>query len=236
MIEFVAVLVMTHMTIASVTIYLHRCQAHRALELHPVISHVMRFWLWTTTGMVTQQWVSVHRLHHHRCETELDPHSPQTRGIWQVLFGGAWLYAQACRDPDMIQRYGSGTPDDWIQRNIYTARPNLGIVLLLVALVMVFGVWGFFMWVVQVLWIPFWAAGVINGVGHFWGYRNVNTPDQSRNIVPWGIIVGGEELHNSHHSNPGSAKLSQKWWEFDIGWMYIRILQMLGLAWNVRAR
>ena len=235
MIEILAVLVMTHMTIASVTIYLHRCQAHRALELHPMISHPMRFWLWLTTGMVTREWVAVHRLHHHRCETELDPHSPQTRGIWRVLFGGAWLYTQACADTEMVQRYGSGTPEDWIQRNVYSAQPNLGIVFLLIALVMVFGAWGVLMWLVQVAWIPFWAAGVINGIGHYWGYRNVDTPDQSRNIVPWGIVVGGEELHNGHHSHPGSARLSQHWWEFDIGWMYIRILQSLGLAWNVRA-
>ena len=235
MIEILAVLVMTHMTIASVTIYLHRHQAHRALDLHPVISHAMRFWLWLTTGMVTQEWVAVHRLHHHRCETDRDPHSPQTRGIWRVLLGGAWLYAQATRDQAMVQRYGSGTPQDWIERDIYSRWPNLGIFFLLLILTMIFGVWGFVMWLVQVAWIPFWAAGVINGIGHYWGYRNVNTPDQSRNIVPWGIIVGGEELHNGHHARPGSARLSDRWWEFDIGWMYIRILRYLGLAWNIRA-
>jgi len=230
MLEIVLVLVMTHITIVCVTVYLHRCQTHLALELHPVVSHFMRFWLWATTGMVTKEWVAIHRLHHQRCEEPGDPHSPQIHGIWRVLFGGAWLYADASRDSRMIEQYGRGTPDDWIERNLYSRYPNLGYLLVLIGLTALFHGWGIVMWLVMVAWIPFWAAGVINGIGHWWGYRNTDTPDCSRNIFPWGIIVGGEELHNSHHNRPASAKLSEKWWEFDIGWMYIRILEMLGLA------
>jgi stearoyl-CoA desaturase (delta-9 desaturase) len=230
MLEIILVLVITHITIVSVTVYLHRCQTHLALELHAVVSHFMRFWLWATTGMVTKEWVAIHRLHHQRCEEPGDPHSPQIHGIWRVLFGGAWLYADACRDSRMIEQYGRGTPDDWIERNLYSRYPNLGYLLALIGLTAVFHGWGIVMWLVMVAWIPFWAAGVINGIGHWWGYRNTDTPDCSRNICPWGIIVGGEELHNSHHNRPASAKLSEKWWEFDIGWMYIRILEILGLA------
>jgi stearoyl-CoA desaturase (delta-9 desaturase) len=230
MLELILVLVMTHITIVSVTVYLHRCQTHLALELHPAVSHFMRFWLWATTGMVTKEWVAIHRLHHQRCEEPGDPHSPQIHGIWRVLFGGAWLYANASRDSRMIEQYGRGTPDDWIERSLYSRYPNLGYLLILIVLTAVFHGWGIVMWLVMVAWIPFWAAGVINGIGHWWGYRNTDTPDCSRNIFPWGIIIGGEELHNSHHNRPASAKLSEKWWEFDIGWMYIRILEILGLA------
>lgn len=228
--EILTVLVITHITILSVTLYLHRSQAHRAVTFHPVISHAMRFWLWITTGMVTREWVAVHRLHHQKCETEQDPHSPQTRGIWRVLFGGAWLYANATRDRDMVDRLSTGTPQDWVERNVYSRYPNLGYLLLLVALTAVFHGWGIVMWLAIVAWIPFWAAGVINGVGHWWGYRNSDTPDSSRNILPWGIIVGGEELHNNHHERPASARLSQRWWEFDLGWMWIKILRRLGLC------
>lgn len=230
MLEILTVLVITHITILSVTLYLHRSQAHRAVTFHPAISHAMRFWLWLTTGMVTREWVAVHRLHHQKCETEQDPHSPQTHGIWSVLFGGAWLYANATRDRGMIGRLGTGTPDDWIERNVYSRHPNLGYLMLLVALTALFHGWGIVMWLVIVAWIPFWAAGVINGLGHWWGYRNTDTLDASRNILPWGIIVGGEELHNNHHERPASARLSEKWWEFDIGWMWIQILRRLGLA------
>jgi len=234
--EIILVLVMTHITIACVTIYLHRCQTHLALELSPWASHLMRFWLWATTGMITKEWVAIHRLHHQRCEEPGDPHSPQIHGIWRVLFGGAWLYANASRDQRMIEQYGRGTPDDWIEQNLYSRYPNLGYLLTLIVLTALFHGWGIVMWLIMVAWIPFWAAGVINGVGHWWGYRNTDTPDSSRNIVPWGIIIGGEELHNSHHSQPASAKLSEKWWEFDIGYFYIRQLERLGLARDVKIR
>lgn len=230
MLELILVLVMTHITIASVTIFLHRSQAHRAVELHPAVSHFMRFWLWMTTGMVTKEWVAIHRKHHQACETKQDPHSPQVHGILKVLFGGAWLYANATRNKRMIEQYGKGTPDDWVERNIYSRHPNLGYLSLLVILTLAFNGWGILMWLTTVAWIPFWAAGVINGVGHWWGYRNTDTKDCSRNIFPWGIIIGGEELHNNHHDAPASAKLSQKWWEFDIGYFYIRRLEELGLA------
>lgn len=221
---------MTHITILSVTLYLHRCQAHRAVEFHPVLSHAMRFWLWMTTGMVTREWVAVHRKHHRLCEKPGDPHSPQIHGIWRVLFGGAWLYANATQDRNDMEQYGKGTPTDWVERNVYSRYPNLGYLVLLCVLTLLFHGWGIVMWLVQMAWIPFWAAGVINGVGHYWGYRNNNTRDCSRNIVPWGIIVGGEELHNNHHERPASARLSQHWWEFDIGWMWIQILQSVKLA------
>jgi len=230
LLELLLVLIITHVTIASVTIYLHRCQAHRAVELHPAVSHFMRFWLWITTGMITREWVAVHRKHHQACETHQDPHSPQVHGILRVLFGGAWLYANATKNRRMIEQYGKGTPDDWMEQNVYTRYPNMGYLILLVTLTLAFNGWGIVMWLTTVAWIPFWAAGVINGVGHWWGYRNTNTKDCSRNIVPWGIIVGGEELHNNHHKSPASAKLSDRWWEFDIGWLYIRVLEIVGLA------
>ena len=230
MLLLLILLVMTHMTIVSVTVYLHRCQAHRALELSAWISHPMRFWLWCTTGMVTREWVAVHRKHHGLCEQQGDPHSPQIHGIWRVLFGGAWLYAHATRNDRDMEQWGKGTPNDWIEQNLYSRYPNLGYLMLLCALTAMFHGWGIVMWLVIVAWIPFWAAGVVNGVGHWWGYRNTNTNDCSRNIVPWGIIIGGKELHNNHHERPASAKLSHKWWELDIGWIYIRLFSALGLA------
>ena len=230
MLEIILVLVMTHLTIVSVTIYLHRHQTHLALDLSAWVSHPMRFWLWLTTGMVTKEWVAIHRKHHQACETEADPHSPQVHGIGRVLFGGALLYASASNDRRLVEQYGRGTPTDWIERNVYTPYNKWGFLLLLIIEVYLFHGWGIVMWLVQMAWIPFWAAGVVNGIGHWWGYRNSNTTDCSRNIVPWGIIIGGEELHNNHHESPASAKLSRRWWEFDLGWMYIRLLETLSLA------
>ena len=225
----VVALVLTHITIAAVTIFLHRHQAHRALDLHPIPSHFFRFWLWLTTGMVTREWAAIHRKHHAKCETEEDPHSPQTRGIRKVMWQGAELYRAEAKNQETLQRYGHGTPDDWLERNVYR-RSVLGVSIMLVIDVIAFGALGLTVWAVQMAWIPFWAAGVVNGIGHYWGYRNYDCVDASRNISPWGILIGGEELHNNHHSFATSAKLSSKWYEFDIGWMYIRILEMLGLA------
>ena len=223
-------LLTTHLTIIGVTVYLHRCQAHRALELHPLVSHPLRFWLWLGTGMVTKEWAAIHRKHHAKCETEEDPHSPQTKGIEKVLWEGAELYREASADRELVERYGHGTPDDWIERNLYTRHSQLGVSILLVLDVLLFGVVGAAVWAVQMAWIPFFAAGVINGIGHFWGYRNYKSPDTSTNILPWGILIGGEELHNNHHTFATSPKLSSKWYEFDIGWLYIRLLAMVGLA------
>ena len=223
-------LLLTHITIAAVTIYLHRHQSHNALTLHPVISHFFRFWLWITTGMVTKQWVAIHRKHHVKCETEDDPHSPQIKGIKKVLLQGAELYRAEANNTETLEKYGHGTPDDWIERNLYSRFPFLGISLLLPLNIALFGLIGITIFAIQMIWIPFWAAGVINGIGHYWGYRNFEPEDASRNIVPWGILIGGEELHNNHHSYSASARLSNKWWEFDIGWLYIRILQALKLA------
>lgn len=225
----VVALVLTHITIAAVTIFLHRHQAHRALDLHPIPSHFFRFWLWLTTGMVTREWAAIHRKHHAKCETEEDPHSPQTRGIRKVLWQGAELYRAEARNQETLQRYGHGTPDDWLERNVYR-HSVLGVSIMMIIDLVAFGPIGLSIWAVQMAWIPFWAAGVINGIGHFWGYRNYDCVDASRNISPWGILIGGEELHNNHHSFATSAKLSSKWYEFDIGWMYIRILEILGLA------
>lgn len=221
---------MTHITIAAVTIFLHRHQAHRSVELHPLVSHFFRFWLWLTTGMVTKEWAAVHRKHHAMCETEADPHSPQVKGLRSVLWHGAELYKEEAANAETLERYGKGTPDDWLERLLYSRRPYLGIVLMLGIDLMLFGPVGLSVWAVQMIWIPFWAAGVINGIGHFFGYRNAEAPDASTNIVPWGILIGGEELHNNHHAWPGSAKLSYHWWEFDIGWLYIRLLQAMHLA------
>ena len=226
----IATLVMTHITIAGVTIFLHRCQAHRALDLHAIPSHFFRFWLWLTTGMVTKEWAAIHRKHHAKCETEEDPHSPVTRGIKKVLFEGAELYRAESRNRETIEKYGHGTPDDWIERNLYTKHSALGVALMLVLDVLLFGVIGITVWAVQMMWIPITAAGIINGIGHYWGYRNYNCSDASNNLFPIGILIGGEELHNNHHTFGTSAKLSSKWYEFDIGWMYISILAALGLA------
>jgi stearoyl-CoA desaturase (delta-9 desaturase) len=224
-------LALTHVTIASVTIFLHRYQAHRALDLHPLISHFFRFWLWMTTGMVTKEWAAIHRKHHAKCETAEDPHSPQVLGINRVLWGGVELYVKESYNRDTMERYGHGTPDDWMERNVYKAHAVLGLVFMGAINLLLFGlVPGAIILVTQIIWIPFWAAGVINGIGHYWGYRNFGCEDASTNIVPWGILIGGEELHNNHHSFATSAKLSNKWYEFDIGWMYICILESLGLA------
>jgi stearoyl-CoA desaturase (delta-9 desaturase) len=221
----------THVTIAGVTIYLHRCQAHRALELHPVVAHFFRFWLWLTTGQVTKEWAAIHRKHHAKVETADDPHSPQIYGINRVLWGGVFLYRKESYNEETLERYGHGTPDDWIERNLYTPHSFIGVFFLLALDLAAFGLLpGGLVWLVQIAWIPFWAAGVINGVGHYFGYRNYDVADASTNIVPWGILIGGEELHNNHHAFASSAKLSTKWYEFDIGWLYIRLLSALGLA------
>ena len=223
-------LVVTQITILGVTIYLHRHQAHRALDLHPLVSHFFRGWLWLTTGMVTKEWVAVHRKHHAKCETPDDPHSPQVLGIRTVLWRGAELYQQEATRNDTLENYGHCTPDDWLERNVYARHPGAGIGLLLVMNLVLFGAPGLVLWAVQMVWIPFWAAGVINGVGHWWGYRNYETPDASRNISPLGFFIGGEELHSNHHAFPASARFASKWWEFDIGWIWIRLLTLLGLA------
>lgn len=223
-------LVLTHMTIASVTIFLHRHQSHHALTLHPVASHLFRFWLWLTTGIVTREWVAIHRKHHAKCETEDDPHSPRYKGIGRVLLTGLGLYRKEARNPDTLARYGNGTPDDWLERHLYSAHPSLGILLLAALELALLGLPAVVIFAVQMAWIPFWAAGVINGVGHFAGYRNFETNDASTNLLPWGLLIGGEELHNNHHAHPASAKLASKWWELDIGWLYIRLLTLLGLA------
>ncbi len=227
---FIFTVVATHITIAGVTIFLHRCQAHRALELHPIPSHFFRFWLWLTTGQVTKEWAAIHRKHHAKCETEEDPHSPVTRGIKKVLFEGAELYRAESKNRETIEKYGHGTPDDWLERHVYTKHSMLGVVLMLFINVLLFGVIGVTVWAVQMMWIPITAAGIINGIGHYWGYRNYDCADASTNIVPWGILIGGEELHNNHHTFGTSAKLSSKWYEFDIGWMYIRMMEIVGLA------
>jgi len=227
----VVALALTHVTIAAVTIYLHRCQAHRALELHPLVSHFFRFWLWLTTGMVTKEWAAIHRKHHAKCETVDDPHSPQVHGISKVLWLGVFLYVKESYNQETMERYGHGTPDDWIERKFYGRFSYAGVFVLLALNGVIFGIVpGILVWLVQIAWIPFWAAGVINGVGHFFGYRSYDVADASTNIVPWGILIGGEELHNNHHAFASSARLSSKWYEFDIGWFYIRILEILGLA------
>jgi stearoyl-CoA desaturase (delta-9 desaturase) len=223
-------LIVTHITIACVTMFLHRSQAHRGVEFHPVVSHFMRFWLWMTTGQITKQWVAVHRKHHRFTEHEGDPHSPHVFGFWRVMFKGAFLYHSASKDSVMVTQYGVGTPDDWMEQNVYTKHSRVGILLMLLIDILLFGWWGFVVWGIQMIWIPFWAAGVINGLGHWWGYRNGETKDQSRNIMPWGILIGGECLHNNHHLEPGNPRLSRRWFEFDIGWLYIKTLVLLGLA------
>lgn len=232
------VLVMTHITIASVTIFLHRAQAHRALDLHPIASHFFRFWLWLTTGMITKVWVAIHRKHHAKCETVDDPHSPQVLGLKKVLLEGAELYREGAKDTEWIETHGHGTPDDWLEHKVYAKHTKVGVGAMLVIDVILFGPIGITMWAVQMMWIPFFAAGVVNGVGHYWGYRNFTitrpngspSPDASTNILPIGALIGGEELHNNHHKYGTSAKLSVKWWEFDIGWSYICALEAFGLA------
>jgi stearoyl-CoA desaturase (delta-9 desaturase) len=227
----VVTLVLTHVSIAAVTIYLHRHQAHRALDLHPLVSHFFRLWLCLTTGMETKEWAAVHRKHHAKCETAEDPHSPQVYGINRVLWGGVFLYVKEAHNNRTLERYGHGTPDDWLERHVYTSRAKVGLLAMGLINVILFGIVpGLLILAVQIVWIPFWAAGVINGIGHFWGYRNWSTADASTNIFPLGVLIGGEELHNNHHAFGSSAKLSNRWYEFDIGWMYIRILELLRLA------
>ena len=223
-------LALTHVTIASVTIFLHRAQAHRALELHAIPSHFFRLWLWLTTGMVTKEWVAIHRKHHAKCETVDDPHSPVTHGIKKVLLEGGELYRAESKNAETMAKYGQGTPDDWLERNVYARHSVLGVSIMLVIDVLLFGAIGVTVWAVQMLWIPVTAAGIINGLGHWWGYRNFEAADASTNISPWGIVIGGEELHNNHHTYPTSAKLSVKPYEFDIAWGYIRALDLMGLA------
>lgn len=228
--EMLFVLGTTHLTIVSVTLYLHRCQAHRSLTLHSSVSHLFRFWLWVTTGQETKEWVAVHRKHHARTEQEGDPHSPYVHGIKKVLWQGAELYRVDAKNPQVSEEFGHGTPDDWMERNVYTRFTFTGMVSLLIVFVALFGPIGITYWAIQLVWIPFFAAGVVNGLGHFWGYRNFEPQDGSTNISSIGILIGGEELHNNHHAYPSSAKFSMNWWEFDVGWLYIRVLSILGLA------
>ncbi len=226
----IATLVMTHITIICVTLFLHRGQAHKGIEFHPILSHFMRAWLWMTTGMVTKQWVAIHRKHHGYSDQEGDPHSPQVYGIKNIFLRGVYYYYLAAKDAKMLVQYGKGTPNDWIERKLYTPHSRLGILIMLVIDLVVFGPIGIVVWGIQMLWIPFWAAGVINGVGHWWGYRNGETKDQSRNISPWGIWIGGEELHNNHHLEAANPKLSRRWFEFDVGWMWFKIFETFNLA------
>lgn len=224
-----ALLIMTHLTILSVTIYLHRFSAHRSLELHPAVQHFFRFWVWLTTAQSTKEWTAIHRKHHAKCETEEDPHSPVVKGLRTVLFRGAELYREAATE-DTLKKYGNGTPNDWLENRIYTPHKMKGIFLMLAMDILAFGPIGITLWAIQMLWMPVFAAGVVNGLGHYWGYRNFECSDAATNISPWGIIIGGEELHNNHHTYPNSAKLSVKPWEFDIGWMWIQILSFFKLA------
>jgi len=226
----VVALVFTHITIASVTIYLHRYSAHRALDLHPVVAHFFRLWLWLTTGMSTKAWTAIHRKHHAKCESEEDPHSPQVLTLKKVMLEGGELYRKEAKNQDTLDKYGHGTPEDWVERNVYSGIDKGGVALMLIVNILLFGPIGLTVWAVQMLWIPVTAAGVINGVGHYYGYRNFQVEDASTNIVPWGILIGGEELHNNHHAYASSARLSNKWYEFDIGWLYIRLMEIVGLA------
>ena len=226
----VVALLMTHITIAAVTIYLHRHSAHRALDIHPAVTHFFRLWLWLTTGMSTKAWTAIHRKHHAKCETEEDPHSPQILTLKKVLLEGSELYRKEAANQETLDKYGHGTPDDWMERNVYTRTDKGGVAIMLVTDILLFGPLGLTIWALQMLWIPVTAAGVINGVGHYFGYRTFLVEDASTNIVPWGILIGGEELHNNHHAYASSARLSNKWYEFDIGWFYIRVLEMLNLA------
>ena len=220
---------MTHVTIVSVTLYLHRHSAHNSLDLHPALKHFFRFWLWLTTAQNTKEWTAIHRKHHAKCETEEDPHSPVVLGIRKVLFQGAELYAESAT-PETLERYGQRTPEDWVERNVYSRYKMLGIALMAVINLALFGVHGIWIWAVQMMWIPVWAAGVVNGIGHWMGYRNYECADNARNISPLGFLIGGEELHNNHHTYPNSSKLSRRWFEVDIGWGYIRLFQLFGLA------
>ena len=230
MIEIIYTAVVTHITIICVTLFLHRGQAHKGIIFHPVLGHFMRFWLWLTTGMVTKQWVAVHRKHHAFTDDRGDPHSPYVFGIWRVLTTGALLYSRAAKDINMVEQYGRGTPNDWIEHELYTPYNFLGIIIMLSIDTALFGSMGIVIWLIQMIWIPLTAAGIINGLGHWWGYRNTNTNDKSTNIFPIGIIIGGEECHNNHHAEPANPKLSRRWFEFDIGWMWFKIFETLKLA------
>jgi len=230
MLEIIYTLIVTHITIVAVTCFLHRSQAHKSVTFHPIVSHFFRFWLWLTTGMITKQWVAIHRKHHSITDKEGDPHSPHVYGIWNILLRGVYYYYIAGKNAKMIVNFGRGTPDDWIERKLYSRYNYAGVIAMLVINILLFGWVGIIVWATQMLWIPFWAAGVINGLGHWWGYRNGDTKDRSTNIIPWALWIGGEELHNNHHLTPASAKLSKKWFEFDIGWFYIKTLSLLGLA------
>ncbi len=227
--NIIVLMAFTQGTIAAVTLYLHRYQAHRALTLHPLVGHVFRMWLWLTTGMVTKEWTAIHRKHHAKCETPDDPHSPQVLGLPTVMWQGAELYRKEARNKETMVRYGQGTPEDWMEAHVYS-HSKWGIFVMLATNLILFGIPGVTIWALQMAWIPFFAAGIVNGVGHFWGYRNFECPDAARNIIPFGIFIGGEELHNNHHTYPTSAKFSVKWWEFDMGWLWIRALEMFGLA------
>jgi stearoyl-CoA desaturase (delta-9 desaturase) len=226
----IATLILTHITIVCVTLFLHRSQAHKGIEFHPILSHFMRFWLWLTTGMITRQWVAIHRKHHRFSDVEGDPHSPHVHGFWNILSRGVMYYVREGKNTQTMLSYGKGTPNDWIERKLYTPYNFYGILLMLIIDLLFFGPWGLLVWGIQLAWIPFWAAGVINGVGHWFGYKNGDTRDQSTNIVPWGILIGGEELHNNHHINPADPKLSRRWFEFDIGWMWFKIFESVRLA------
>ncbi len=223
-------LLMTHVTMACVTLYLHRSQSHKGIQFHPALAHAMRFWLWLTTGMNTKAWVAVHRKHHQTTDVEGDPHSPHVFGLLTVMTTGMKLYNTPCRSADFVMKYGAGTPKDWIERRLYTPYPILGLFIMLSFDLLLFGAWGLLVWAVQVAWIPVAAGSLINGLGHWWGYRNGETQDRSRNISPFGVIVAGEELHNNHHLDPADPKFSRKPWEFDIAWMYITIFRYLRLA------
>lgn len=227
---FLVTLILTHVSVFCVTIYLHRCQAHHAITLHPIVSHFCRLWLWLTTGIVTKAWTAIHRKHHAKCETNDDPHSPQVLGLKKVLWQGAELYRSESKNAETIKRYGVGTPDDWLEKNVYTPHSNKGYLITLLVYVILFGTVGITIWAFQMLTIPFLAAGIVNGVGHYYGYKNFSCEDASTNLFPIGILIGGEELHNNHHAYPTSAKFSAMWWEFDIGWQYIKLLSLLGLA------
>ena len=230
MIELIYTLIVTHITIVCVTLFLHRGQAHKAIEVHPVLSHFMRAWLWLTTGMVTRQWVAIHRKHHSITDKDGDPHSPHVYGIKRVLFKGAGLYHAASKNEKLVKNFGVGTPDDWLEQNVYSKHSRVGISIMLAIDILLFGWIGLVIWAVQMIWIPFWAAGVVNGLAHWWGYRNVETRDRSTNLVPWGIIIGGEELHNNHHAEPANPKLSRRWFEFDAGWAWLKLFESLNLA------
>ncbi|HEY1772680.1 MAG TPA: fatty acid desaturase [Gammaproteobacteria bacterium] len=227
---FLVAALMIHFTIISVTLYLHRTATHRGLDMHPLVSHVMRVWLWMSTGMLTKEWVAVHRKHHAVCETPEDPHSPKHKGLAKVVLEGAELYRAEAKNPETLEKYGRGTPEDWVEKHLYSAHGKLGVALMMIVDVALFGIPGITIWAVQMMSIPFFAAGVVNGLGHFYGYRNFECKDAATNVLPWGVILGGEELHNNHHAFPSSAKFALRSFEFDIGWWYIRGLKALGLV------